>query len=252
MKMADSSERETSITYRTPIYLQLREIVRNKIDEGEYAPGTAIPSENELASLYGINRITVRSAVDALVNEGLLRRVQGKGVFVVGAKIEQPLEGYGGFVSFISKGKNPARVREQTKILRAAGERFANLFGIAPEANIYYIRQVVFSGGKPVSSEELYVPYEVLPQLSEVNSSVFSLHDVFAFYGVAVCSMRQSLEIVLADAKLAKNLEIAQGRPLIMLECRCQDALGRVVSFSRSYTRSDKINFTIKLSDKYG
>ena len=64
--------------------------------------------------------------------------------------------------------------------------------------------------------------------------------------------MRQSLEIVPADAKLAKNLEIAQGRPLIMLECRCQDALGRVVSFSRSYTRSDKINFTIKLSDKYG
>ena len=111
-------ESENSITYRTPIYLQLREIVRNKIDEGEYAPGTAIPSENELAALYGINRITVRSAVDALVNEGLLRRVQGKGVFVVGSKMEQSLEGYGGFVSSLSKSKTAVSVREQTKVLR--------------------------------------------------------------------------------------------------------------------------------------
>ncbi|MEG2288028.1 MAG: GntR family transcriptional regulator, partial [Ruthenibacterium sp.] len=70
---------ETKISYRTPIYLQLREIVRNKIEDGEYLPGTAIPSENELADTYGIHRITVRNAVDALVNEGMLRRVQGKG-----------------------------------------------------------------------------------------------------------------------------------------------------------------------------
>ena len=67
-----------------PIYLQLREIIRNKIEEGEYMPGTAIPSENKLSEIYGINRITTRNAVEALVNEGLLRRVQGKGVFVVG------------------------------------------------------------------------------------------------------------------------------------------------------------------------
>ena len=68
------------VSYNAPIYLQLREVVRSKIEDGEYAPGTAIPSENLLASTYGINRLTVRSAIDALVNEGLLKRVQGKGV----------------------------------------------------------------------------------------------------------------------------------------------------------------------------
>ena len=69
--------------YKMPIYLQLRELIRNKIEEGEYMPGTAIPSENKLAETFGLNRLTIRNAVDALVNEGLLRRVQGKGVFVV-------------------------------------------------------------------------------------------------------------------------------------------------------------------------
>ena len=81
----ENEEREDGkLSYRTPIYLQLREIIRNRIEEGEYLPGTAIPSENKLAETYGINRLTVRNAVDTLVNEGILRRVQGKGVFVVG------------------------------------------------------------------------------------------------------------------------------------------------------------------------
>ena len=75
----ENEEREDGkLSYRTPIYLQLREIIRNRIEEGEYLPGTAIPSENKLAETYGINRLTVRNAVDTLVNEGILRRVQGK------------------------------------------------------------------------------------------------------------------------------------------------------------------------------
>lgn len=83
----DSAEKmvyeDEKLSYRTPIYLQLREIIRNRIEEGEYLPGTAIPSENKLAETYGINRLTVRNAVDTLVNEGVLQRVQGKGVLLL-------------------------------------------------------------------------------------------------------------------------------------------------------------------------
>ena len=89
--------------YKMPIYLQLRELIRNKIEEGEYMPGTAIPSENKLAETFGLNRLTIRNAVDALVNEGLLRRVQGKGVFVVGKKNEISIEEHAGFVSAPSR-----------------------------------------------------------------------------------------------------------------------------------------------------
>jgi len=75
----------------SPIYLQLREVVRERIDTGEYAPGCHIPSENALAKTYGVNRLTVRSALDALVEEGILKRVQGKGVFIVGSVSNETL-----------------------------------------------------------------------------------------------------------------------------------------------------------------
>ena len=90
--------KDSTISYSSPIYLQLREVVRTKIEEGEYLPGTAIPSENEFSELYGINRLTVRNAIDALVTEGMLRRVQGKGVYVVGSKDERTLDTMGGFI----------------------------------------------------------------------------------------------------------------------------------------------------------
>lgn len=83
--------------YRAPFYLQLREIIRNKIEDGEFLPGTAIPSENELAETYGINRLTVRNAIDSLVNEGMLKPVQGKGVYVLGARVDRDLDSLGGF-----------------------------------------------------------------------------------------------------------------------------------------------------------
>ena len=115
-KIQEESQKEEKLNYRMPIYLQLREIIRGRIEEGEYQPGTAIPSENKLAETYGINRLTVRNAVDALVNEGVLQRVQGKGVFVVGSKYEEALEGHGGFEKIIPSGESRTSVKELSKV----------------------------------------------------------------------------------------------------------------------------------------
>ncbi len=58
-----------TISYRSPLYLQLREVIRRKIESGEYLPGTPIPSENALAEQYGIHRLSVRAAISALLYE---------------------------------------------------------------------------------------------------------------------------------------------------------------------------------------
>ena len=79
---------EKRVGYRSPLYLQLREVIRSKIESGEYPPGTCIPSESTLSKIYGIHRLSVRSAISALEYEGLLKSVQGKGVFVIGGKDE--------------------------------------------------------------------------------------------------------------------------------------------------------------------
>ena len=105
-----------NVDYKSPIYLQLREVVRSKIEEGEYPPGMAIPSENELSEMYGVNRLTVRNAVDALVHEGLLRRIQGKGAFVVGDLLERDLDSLSGFRQTIHERNAEPGTKILTKV----------------------------------------------------------------------------------------------------------------------------------------
>lgn len=80
------------ISYESPLYIQLREVIRSKIEEEEYLPGTAIPSENQLMETYGLNRVSVRSALAALEFEGLLKSVKGKGAFVAGPKAKRNMD----------------------------------------------------------------------------------------------------------------------------------------------------------------
>lgn len=235
------------LDYRMPIYLQLREIVRSKIEEGEYLPGTAIPSENKLAENFGINRLTVRNAVDALVNEGLLQRVQGKGVFVVGNKYEEILEEHGEFVNILSSGRRHVSVKEQSKTLRPAGNKYANYFNIEPDDLLFYIRHFTTLNDEPVSTEEIFIPKEILPELEVVNSSVFTIKDIFAFCGIEMCSMRQTMEIVSGTSKLRKMLDVPDGVALIMLSCDYNDKNMSLIAYSRSFIRSDKCSFSIKL-----
>lgn len=240
-------EERKELDYRMPIYLQLREIVRSRIEDGEYLPGTAIPSENTLADTFGINRLTVRNAVDALVNEGILQRVQGKGVFVVGNKYESVLEEHGGFVSSISDRNKRIAVKELSKSIRKAGDYYSNYFGIEPEDDLFYLRHLRTIDGQPLSIEEIYIPHEIIPQLEEVNTSVFTMKDAFAFYGVRVNRMHQSLEIVEGNTKTRKLLEIPEGVALMMLSCDYFDDSGRLIECSYSLVRSDKCSFAIEM-----
>lgn len=242
-----SDQADSKLDYRMPIYLQLREIVRSKIEEGEYLPGTAIPSENKLAKTFGINRLTVRNAVDALVNEGILQRVQGKGVFVVGSKYEEALEEHGGFVSHLSTGRKHISVKEQVKTLRLAGNKYANYFDIEPDDLIFYVRHFTTIDDEAVSTEEIYVPKEILPELEVVNSSVFTIKDIFAFYGIELYGMRQTMEIISGIPKMRKMLEVPDGVALIMLSCDYIDKMGCPIACSRSFIRSDKSSFYIKM-----
>ena len=68
--------------YRMPLYIQLQDIIIKKIEEKKYLPGEAIPSERKMAETYGVNRMTVKRAINKLVELGYLIRKPGAGTYV--------------------------------------------------------------------------------------------------------------------------------------------------------------------------
>lgn len=227
------------------VSLQLREIIRAQIEEGIYPPGTAIPPENELAAQYDVNCLTVRTAIGALVYEGLLKRVQGKGVYVLGEKMNRDLDNLGGFTQTIRQKNAVPSTRILTKALRPAGNKYALVFGIQPEDSIYYIKRICYVSDEPVSLEEVFIPHYVVPKLEGIDLSVFSLYEVYDFYHVRPKQARQTLDLAVLEANDARLLGISCEQAVMLFECTSQDENGRVIEFSRNYTRGDKCNFTV-------
>ena len=219
------------------------ELIRGKIEGGEYPPGTAIPSVGTLAETYGIHRLSVRSAISALIGEGLLKSVQGKGIFVVGDKLERDLETVGGFRQNM-QAKPESRVL--VKALRPAGVVYGALLGCAPGEPVHYIKQVSYVSGEPVSQEETYIPEALLPNLKQVDLGVFSVYEALEFYGIRVARREQSLEITELDPMDARLLNVEPGRGVLVLSSVSYDEEGRAVEFTRSYTRGDKCTFSVR------
>lgn len=233
------------MSYLSPIYLQLREVVRTKIEEGEYPPCTAIPSENDLAETYGINRQTVRNAIDALVNEGLLRRVPGKGVYVLGKKMERDLDVLQGFTqTMLDKHVKPS-FKVVAKVLRKAGEKYSLMFGIEPEDDIFYIKRLCYADAEPVSLEEIYIPQYLVPKMGGIDLSIFSVYEVYDFYGIRLERARQTLDLVRLEQNDARMLGIDANLPVMLFECTSYDDKSRIIEFNRNYARGDKCNFSV-------
>ena len=70
------------MNYQIPLYIQLKNLIIQRIKDGEYLPGEKIPSEREMSALYHINRMTVKHAINTLIDEGYLFRVKNNGTFV--------------------------------------------------------------------------------------------------------------------------------------------------------------------------
>ncbi len=236
---------EEAVGPNSPLYLQLRELIRGKIESGEYPPGTAIPSVGALAETYGIHRLSVRSAVSALVGEGLLKAVQGKGLFVVGEKLEQELETAGGFWQNLAAQDKTSETRVLCKALRPAGPAYGTLLGIDPEAPVYFIKQMCSVGGEPVSLEEIYLPEELTPDLEKIDLGVFSILEIQDFYGIIPVRGEQSLEITQLRPADARQLGAEPGRGVLRLQCVSYDSAGRAVELSRTYTRGDRCTFSV-------
>ncbi|WNC17556.1 GntR family transcriptional regulator [Brevibacillus brevis] len=228
---------------KVPMHVQLRELIREKIAEGEYGFGQAIPSERELAAMYGLNRMTVRNAIEALVKEGLLKKVQGKGTFVAPSKISSDLYKLQGFGKMLlTKGIKPS-----SKILytgkRKAGSKYASVFGLDEEAELFRIIRLRLGDDEPFALEDTLVPYDLVSEIELVDFQIHSLYDFLAGSGIELEMAHETLTLVKVRDVEAKLLQVPPGSPVFLHECKSCDRMNRVVEFTKSYTNGQKSYF---------
>jgi len=231
---------------RPTLWIAIADTLRAEIVSGHYAPGQRLPSEARLAQRFDVNRHTLRRALAALSDEGVLHTRRGAGAFVVQPVTDYPI---GRRVRFhrnlLTAGRMPER-RWLSLETRRCDPAEAEALELAVGASVHVAEGLSFADGQPVSLLRSVFPAARLPGLTEVLAREASVTCALAACGVDDY-VRASTRVtaVAADAAQAARLRIPTGAPLLRTVSVNVDPEGRPVEYGRSHFVGDRVTLTL-------
>ncbi|WP_167859429.1 GntR family transcriptional regulator [Paenibacillus cymbidii] len=229
----------------SPLYVQARDWIKSRIAAGEWQENGKLPNEDELAVTLGISRGTLKQAIRKLIEEAVLVQIQGKGTFVVGKPLEQPLAER--LVS-VAEALEEDHRRFTTRLLRIetteAGE-YAGLLNLEPNAPVYALQRLRYVDNTPAVYMENYLPVALFPDLDKQNFAETTLFRIIeAHYGRKIDWGKRSFEAKATGAAIADKLGVKKGTPVTFLEQTTYTAGNEPLEYSQVWIRNDCIKLT--------
>ena len=237
---------------RIPLYYQLENVLREKITSGAFESGEKMPTEIELIEEYGVSRITVRQALQALSDDGLIERKQGRGTLVSGRKSRKKrftgtIHLTGSLDELIEMGMDtPVKVLEMNRVEADLNE--AESLEIKIGTPIYRLKRLRLNEGKPFGLIVNYLPEEIGSNLTMAElSSGALLHTMETKLGLNLDNAIQQIHAELADPYVAKLLDVRVGTALLSIERTVYTNENKPVEYVHTLYRSDLYGYSVKL-----
>jgi GntR family transcriptional regulator len=224
-------------------HVQVREYVRGLIQGAE--PGSPAPSERELVQHFGVARMTVRQALDALVSEGLLERIPGRGTFVARAKIDVQVRLSSYSEEMARRGMTPGS-RTLLARMESAGPGVARALEINEGDKVVHWQRLRLADDAPMCIEDAFLADTVVPGFldSPLPESLYAdLHrrELLPTWG------EDSVDAAVSRPEEAQLLGIPEGAPVLRIARRAF-AGNLAVEVSRSTFRADRYTLWVPLS----
>ena len=212
------------------IYQQMRDVLAARIATGEWKPGTALPSEADLAREFGVSPGTARKALKLLEAERLLTRRQGHGTFVNAPSSDERALRYSNI-----RTSGGERIVGEVKVLKVsegpANEAQRDRLQLRSEDCACQIRCVRLFNGKPFMVEEISMPSTLFPGLTEREDFGCSIASLAQEFGVLVGGAEERLTIGPAPRDVVEVLGLEVGAPILMLDRLVHAIDGRPVEW---------------------
>ncbi len=202
-----------------PLYLQVKQLITEKIHTGEWQANDRVPSESELVKQFECSRMTANRALRELTAEGLLVRVQGVGTFVAEPKGQSAL-----FEVHSIESEILARNHQYScKIIKleevAASVSLAAKLNIAPETRVFHSIIIHYENDVPVQIEDRYVNALAAPDYLQQDFLTITPHDYLSMVA-PLTEGEHIVEAIEADERAAKWLNIALGSSCLLISRR--------------------------------
>ncbi len=198
-----------------PVYMQIHDEIKIKIEEGHWQVGDRLPSERELSQMYEVSRMTLRQAIQTLADEGLLERKMGSGTYVAAKKVQEKMSGTTSFTELMrSQGKVPSNktVSYQEKEASTFEKEELQL----ATGNIIKMERVRYADGVPICLEITSIPAFLVKDVPQ-KEVTHSYYQVLENKGYQVKHAKQVITAVLANESQGRHLGIRKGDPLLQL-----------------------------------
>ena len=214
--------------YPEPLWVQAEALIRDQIETGVLKAGSRLPPERELCQQLGISRVTLRKALNQLVEAGVLNALHGRGWYV--AKSASPREWPNTLESF-SETAARMGLEPRSEVLRAevvpASFDEAEELSIAPGAGLFLLERVRLLDGMPIALDTTRIAISVLPDIGKADFTRDSLYSTLSEAGIELIRADSTMEAREAEPYEARHLGIAEGKPLLVLRQLAFDAAGR-------------------------
>jgi GntR family transcriptional regulator len=235
----------------SPLYQQIKTLITRGLQDGDWKPGEAIPSEMELAQRYRVSQGTVRKAIDELAAENLLVRRQGKGTFVATHSEEQIQ--YRFLRLKADDGNEPKRM--DRRILECRRTRVpadvARSLELRSGDAAVQIRRTLSSDSGPLVLDDIWLPGHLfrglsLERLSEWRGPLYGMFE--SEFGVRMIRAEEKIRAVAADEDSASVLQVPMGAPLLSVERLSLTYGEKPVELRRGLYRTDTHFYSNELS----
>jgi len=233
-----------------PLYAQIKEIIKQRILDGDYAAHERLPSESEMKKLFGVSRITVRQALRDLHTEGLVFSVQGKGTFVSRPKVVQDIQRLQGFGEAMSpQGYETSARVINLKDIKAPMD-VVQALNLSRGDQVMELTRVRYINREPISLDKSYFPMEIGKSLrgKDLTQDIFPMLENQFKEGIGHADLK--IEAMIADAELSQHLNVEQGTSVLRIQRLVFSEAGIPIDFEYLSYRGDAFQYQIRVDRK--
>jgi len=238
-----SQDRATGVS----LWRQIADELEQGIAQGRYEAGRKLPAEFEIAQRFGVNRHTVRRAIAALAERGLVRAERGSGTFVEARRIAYPIRRRTRFTDIVGSAGRMAGGRLIASAVEGAGEDVARRLKVKAATPLIRLERLRYADRVPLCASTTFLPAHRFANAAEVYAASNSITRMLGQFGVRDYTRAQTLvSAAIADAADANSLEIALGRPLLVVDSVDVDADGVPVLTNRARFAADRVSLVVE------
>lgn len=231
-----------------PLHYQVEQDMRERITSGIWQAGQMLPGEMELCTLYGVSRTTLRQAISALVDEGLIVRERGRGSFIRSSMVTAGARGLTSFTGELAMLGMKAGSRLLSRQVVGASAELAGRLRVEKDTPLIVLKRVRYANESPIGIQVAHLPLARFPELKQLDMTDISLYRYLEErYRVVVAEAEEIFRAISITGEDARILHVPDGQSGFGVERLTFDGTNEPFEFVTSVLRGDRYQIQLFL-----